>query len=418
MNYFRLLRSEGPLLWFGLISALSTSVGQSFFIALSIPSFLQAFEMGDARFGAIYSAATLGGAVLLPVSGAWIDRISLPKYTAAVTLGLALSAFLIAWSPHLIVLTAGLVGVRMLGKGLMAHVSQTAMAREFGANRGKALGFASLGYPLGEAFLPALFAYLLVVVSWRVAWLMVAGVFLFAVLPGLLLLLRTARGAASTSTVQIEEPQPQFQRRWIWRDWRLYGAMPAVLAMPFVQTGLFLYQLPLAESKGWSATLIATAFTAYAVSRAVASVVVGPLIDRYRAGRLLPLYLLPNALGMMILFWSDAAWIAPVYLVLVGMTSGCSSSIKSAVWAEYYGPQHVGTVRSAISAMAVMSTGVTPALAGYFLEQGVSIPSMLLVGICVLVSASLLAIPASPWVDHERAFARIRGWGLPGIPRA
>jgi MFS family permease len=399
MNYFRLLRSEGPLLWFGLVTALSTSFGQTFFIALSVPVFLREFDLGEAQFGLLYSLATITGALALPYTGSLIDRTSLPRYTTVVVLALAAAALMVALSPHVLVLAFGILGLRMVGQGLLAHVSQTVMAREFTHNRGKALGFASLGYPLGEAILPAMFASLVYLVSWRAAWLAIGAALLVVVLPGLLLLLRRHGGKAEAATPKVTLPSDGFSARMIWRDWRLYCLLPAILALPFVQTGLFLYQLPLAESKGWSAALIASAFTAYAASRALSSIFVGPVIDRFSAARLAPVYLLPNALGLLLLLAGSAAWVAPAYLVLVGISGGCSSSIISSIWAEFYGPEHVGTVRSAITSLTVMSTAGAPLVIGFLLEHGTAFPSILSVGAVVMVVSSVIAIPATPWTN-------------------
>ncbi|MCW5963717.1 MAG: MFS transporter [Bryobacterales bacterium] len=398
MNYLRLLRQEGPLLWFGLVTALSTSFGQTFFIALSVPVFLREFALGEAQFGLMYSLATVLGALALPYTGALIDRTSLPRYTTFVVVALAVASLLVALSPHVLVLAAGILGLRMVGQGLLGHVSMTVMAREFHQNRGKALGFASLGYPLGEAILPALFASLVYLVSWRAAWLAIAAALLLVVLPGLLLLLKQHGGKAPAAET-IAAVKDGFDARMIWRDWRLYCLLPAVLALPFVQTGLFLYQLPLAESKGWSAALIASAFTAYALSRALSSIFVGPIIDRFSAARLAPVYLLPNALGLGILLSSSATWVAPVYLVMVGVSGGCSSSIVSSIWAEFYGPEHVGKVRSAITSLTVMSTAGAPLILGFLLEYGTGFPAILIGGIVVMTIASVIAVPATPWAS-------------------
>lgn len=404
MNYIRLLRSEGPLLWFGLATALSTSFGQTFFIALSVPVFLKEFALGEAQFGMLYSLATVLGALALPYTGSFIDRISLPRYTAMVVGALSVAALLVALSPHVMVLALGILGLRMVGQGLLAHVSQTVMAREFHENRGKALGFASLGYPLGEAVLPAAFATMVYLVSWRAAWLLIAGVLLAVVLPGLLWLLKH-HGSRASEKPSSAKADDGFDARSIWRDWRLYCVLPAVLALPFVQTGLFLYQLPLAASKGWSAALIASAFTGYAVSRAFSSIFVGPLIDRWSAARLMPVYLLPNAMGLLVMLSSNAVWIAPVYLVLVGVSAGCSSSIISSVWAEFYGPEHVGTVRSAITSLTVLSTAGAPLVIGLLLESGVGFPAMLWTGTGIMVLSSVVAAPATPWLSLLGGFA-------------
>ncbi|MDZ7639550.1 MAG: MFS transporter [Bryobacterales bacterium] len=231
--------------------------------------------------------------------------------------------------------------------------------------------------------------------SWRAAWLLIAGVLLVVVLPGLLLLLKQhgelARARAYRLRPTPSTPGPSG------RDWRLNCVLPAVLALPFVQTGLFLYQLPLAASKGWSAALIASAFTGYAVSRALSSIFIGPVIDRWSAARLLPVYLVPNAAGLLLLLFGSGVWIAPAYLVLVGVSAGCSSSIVSSVWAEFYGPEHVGTVRSAITSLVVLSTAGAPLAIGFLLEGGVGFPEMLVAGTAIMLVSSLVAVPATPW---------------------
>jgi len=229
------------------------------------------------------------------------------------------------------------------------------------------------------------------------------------VLPGLLLLLRQHSGRALVvAGAPPSASQDGFDAKVIWRDWRLYFLLPAILALPFVQTGLFLYQLPLAESKGWTAAVIASAFTGYALSRALSSIFVGPLIDRFSAARLAPVYLLPNAAGLGILLASNAAWVAPVYLVLVGVSGGCSSSIISSIWAEFYGPEHVGKVRSAITSLVVMSTAGAPLILGFLLQQGVAFPPIITGGAIVMLMSSLIAIPATPWASAFGGLSKLR----------
>ena len=58
MSYGALVRSNQSLIGFGVLTAFSTSFGQTFFISLFVPQFLQSFGLGEATFGILYAVAT------------------------------------------------------------------------------------------------------------------------------------------------------------------------------------------------------------------------------------------------------------------------------------------------------------------------------------------------------------------------
>ena len=136
------------------MTALSSSFGQTFFISLFVPRFMADFDLTKGDFGLLYGGCTLLSALCLPLLGSRIDHLELKRYTALTIGGLALAALTVSAAPHVALLALGIVGLRLSGQGLLGHISQTVMAREFAASRGKALGVAGLGYPLGEAVLP------------------------------------------------------------------------------------------------------------------------------------------------------------------------------------------------------------------------------------------------------------------------
>jgi MFS family permease len=389
------------MLGFGLLTALSTSFGQTFFIALFLPHFQQSFSLSKSDFGLLYGVGTLLSALSLPWLGSRIDTANLPRYTGATLAGLAAACLLMALSPHFLALGLAILGVRLMGHGLLAHISQTVMAREFGANRGKALGIAGLGYPLGEALLPITFTLLLRALGWREAWLLVAVFIAGVLLPLVLRLLRAAPAPPVSELPGGAEVAP-FSRKQILRDPRLYLTLPAVLVLPFVLTGLFLFQAPLAESKGWAYEWMAAAFAGFAISRAVCSLLSGPLIDRFSATRLLPFYMAPLVAGIAVLIVGQSPWAAFIYMILVGATTGASSNIASAVWAEFYGAANVGTVRSVSAALAVLSTAASPALMGWMFHLGATFDDMLWGAIVMTVLASAISLSVTPWGEPVR----------------
>ncbi len=402
MNYLYFFQANRTLLGFGLLTALSTSFGQTFFISLFLVQFQEAFGIGNSEFGLVYGSATLLSALLLPWVGGRIDGADLRRYTAAAMGALAISAAVVGLAVNVWMLGAGLLGVRLLGQGLLGHISQTVMAREFGMQRGRALGVAGMGYPMGEALLPMVCAVLLRFVPWRGVWLLAALVAGVVLLPAALGLLRKPAGPGGAAAGGGMAPGAGLKRRDLWRDRRLYLVLPSVLVLPFVLTGLFLYQTALAESKGWKLEWMAGAFAMFAVTRAVASLAIGPLIDRFSATRLLPVYLLPLAGGLAIAISASTPLAAAVYMVMAGVTAGASGSIASAVWAEMYGAANVGQVRSLVASGAVFATAASPALMGWLFQSGIGIQRMVLGAIWLIVVAGTASLPVAGMAGLER----------------
>lgn len=421
MSYLSFLSSHRKLLAFGLLTAWSSSFGQTFFISLFLPYFLSDFALDKGEFGFLYAVATTLGALCLPYLGCRIDRFDLRRYTTLTVVGMASSAFVVAVAPNVLLLAVGIIGLRLTGQGLMGHISQTLMAREFLADRGKALGIAGLGYPLGEAVLPLLCALALPFVPWTWAWIAVGLFALAVILPCALYLLRhtaaqTEPTAASAASVQ----SPTRKFRSPLKDPRLYKALPAILAPSFLLTGLFLYQATLSEERGWAPEWMAVAFAGFAVSRALISLGVGPLIDAYTASCLLPFYALPLGAGLALLYFGSSPWIVFPYLLLAGVTAGASGSIASALSAELFGIDEVGRVRSMIAMLGILSAAASPALMGALFQQGVTFDSMLLWAIGLVLAASSVAYAFSlgghtalgPEVPRRRRSRFLAGDGL------
>ena len=59
------LRADWRLLAFGFLMAFAYSAGKTYFISLFAQQFREAFGLGHAGFGAIYSIATLASGFLL-----------------------------------------------------------------------------------------------------------------------------------------------------------------------------------------------------------------------------------------------------------------------------------------------------------------------------------------------------------------
>jgi MFS family permease len=407
MNYIEFVRNNKRLATFGPVLTFHSSFGQTFFISLFVPSFIAEFALNNTSFGFIYSGATLTSALLIMFTGQIIDRVDLKWYSAAVAVGLGISALLMSGAFTVWIMAAGLVGMRLFGQGLTFHTAQTTMARYFGALRGKALSVSSLGLPLGEAILPTLFAFTIGLAGWRTSWFLISLLAFVFFLPAMLLLLRTietrpeivaARNHSgeteqkATATIDGDSGEEIYwTRRTVLRDVRFFFFLPAILVSPFLLTGFFLFQVSLASYKGWAVETIAAAFVAFAAARVIFSLWVGPAIDRYSAKRIFPFFLLPLLLGLISLWLIDQPYAAFLYLGLLGVTEGFGVSIKTSLFAELYGVKTIGAIRSMLTTFMIISTAGSPLLFGWLLDAGYGfaliLPSAIVATVLIIVLA-------------------------------
>ncbi len=383
-SWISFFKSNKNLILFGFLLTFFSGFGQTFLVSLFVPEILRSFDgLTNASFGSLYAAATVASAFSLPWAGRFIDVTDLRKFTWMVVGGLAVAILIFSQATSLIVLGIGLYGLRLAGQGLMSHTAITSMARYFDHVRGKAISITSLGHPAGSAVFPFIVAVLIQQWGWRYT-LVGSAIFVALVLPPLLgwLLRNTETNPHTFRRIEEEKknlseksknegvPTPTYRR--IMGSKAFWLIAPGAIAIPLLNTAFFFYQIPLAEAKGWSTEWVAASFTGYAIAGALCMLFAGELIDRLSAARLFPFYLFPllGALGLVIFF--DSPWITPVYLILIGVSNGFGNPIKSALQAEVFGIEYLGTIRSLFTALMVISTAIGPAAVGFLLDAGFS----------------------------------------------
>ncbi len=390
MTYLAFVRKERRLLTFAISFTFFSSFGQTFLLSLFVPYFLVSFELTNTSFGTLYSLATLSGALALPYLGQWIDRIPLRVYSMYVATGLLIATILMSISWHVVMLFFALIFLRLAGQGLSSHTAQATMARVYDRDRGKALSISALGYPIGEAILPSIIAFSLVYLHWRTTWGLIAALISFVFIPILWSLIKNER----TKVVQDEDEEVASTREnytAIFKDPRTFYTIPAILIPPFWVTGLFLYQVSAAGDMGWTAGIVASAFIAFAAARIAAGLFSGPLIDRFSAQKLFPLLLVPMMLGLAVAIFFTGHWTAYLYMGLVGMTLGLSSTLKSSLWAEIYGTKMIGTVQSLFASIMVFSTALSPFLMGWMLDGGFTLTHIFVIALATSLFSALLS---------------------------
>jgi len=86
------------------------------------------------------------------------------------------------------------------------------------------------------------------------------------------------------------------------------------------------------------------------------------------------------------------------YMLLMGISSGMYFTGLSALWAELYGPKHLGAIKSLTNAIMVFASALGPALVGSLLQWGMAFTGVMLIlaGFCLVATALLVYALRTP----------------------
>jgi MFS family permease len=381
----RFVRDNFRWLAGGFSLLMLSSFGQTFFIGLAGNELRARFHLSGGGFGLIYMAATLASAAILPWLGRSLDLMPGWKVTRFVMPLLALACLLLAYASHVTVLVAAIFLLRLFGQGMMTEIAFTEVGRWFVASRGLAMAIVTLGLQVGTALLPIAYVLVSNSLGWQAAWV-ASAVLLIIACPGLLALTRVERVAhAKEAAMAAGRTARDWNRSEVARDPILYLLLAGTLAPPFIATTIFFHQGYFIALRGYDAISFTAAFPVMAVSTTIFGFICGHLIDRFGALRLLPWFLSPLAVASATAALITPIWGIYVFMFLLGISNGFTSTLLGALWPEVYGVANLGSIRAITVSAMVLATALGPGLTGILIDLGVSLPEQLLwmAGWCV-----------------------------------
>ena len=367
---------------FGFIFTFFSSFGQSFFLGLFNSSIRETLSISHGQFGSIYATATLCSSFILIWVGKKIDDINIFKFALFVILLLSFSSFLFSKISSITFLFLAILLMRFSGQGLMSHTATTTISRYFTKSRGKALSIGWFGLSTAEFILPVLIVYLLTIYAWQNIWITIS-ISILILLPIVSYFL--IKNLDFDSREQSDENKNEIKNIKEWRrievikDYRFYIICMNMLAMPWIATGVFVYQSFITESKGWGEFVIAQSFMVYSILSVITLLIAGFLIDKFTARKLLIYMNIPLFIATIVIMVFDQSYSAFLFLGLIGISNGLANVLGSATWAEIYGVKYIGSIKALTTALMVFSTAFGTALFGFLIDINFSIEQIAIV---------------------------------------
>ena len=360
---------------FGFIFTFFSSFGQSFFLGLFNSSIRDALSITHGQFGTIYASATLLSSLVIIWVGKKIDDIDVFKFGTFVTLLLSFSCYFFSKVSSVTFLFIAIFLMRFSGQGLMSHTATTTISRYFTKSRGKALSTGWFGLSTAEFILPVFIIYLLTFMEWRSIWINISFVILLLPIISYLLIKnikldsREIDNNKNKRNIKIKN----WKRIEVIKDYRFYIVCANMLAMPWIATGIFVYQSFILSSKNWGPYVIAQSFMAYSILSVITLFIAGFLIDKFSSRKLLIYMNLPFLLSLFLIIVFYNHIVSFLFLGLIGISNGLANVLGSSTWAEVYGVKHIGSIKALTTALMVFSTAFGTAVFGLLIDKGFSI---------------------------------------------
>tara|TARA_B110000967_G_scaffold205787_1_gene251071 strand:+ start:1084 stop:2304 length:1221 start_codon:yes stop_codon:yes gene_type:complete len=367
-----------------------SSFGQTFFISLFAGEIREAFNLSHGDWGFIYSGGTLASAMAMLCFGGYVDKYKISLNIKIVVISLSLICLAMTFVKQVWILPFIIFGLRFFGQGMLIHIPAVAIGKWYGKNKGKALSLSIMGFSIGEAILPVIFVSLFILIGWRNSWL-VGTIILFITLPIIINLLSNERIPNSSQENIIDQVgmgSKHWKRKEVLKHWVFWSVIIPFLIPPIFSTAFFFNMVHLTEIKNWSLITFTSLFPFYTGMSILTTLISGWILDKFGVEKILPFYLLPMALGLLVFSYSDTYMTAAIGFSFLGMTQGLAMMIGGTFWPVYYGTKNLGSVRSLSTSCMVFGTAIGPAVVGKLLDFSINYN-------LILLGMSFLAIIAS-----------------------
>ena len=377
---------------FGFIFTFFSSFGQSFFLGLFNESIRNELNITHGQFGSIYASATLLSSIILIWVGKKIDDFDVLKFSFFVISLLAISTFTFSKINSVTFLFVAILLMRFSGQGMMSHTASTTISRYFTNTRGKALSTGWFGLSTAEFLMPVTIIYALTIMDWRNIWIIISvAIILFLPLVSFFLVKEVKLSSREDDTEVAKENIKQWKRSEVIKDYRFIIIALNMLAMPWIATGIFVYQSFILSAKNWGEYTIAQSFMVYSIASVLTLFVAGYLIDKFTSRKLLIYMNIPFLISLLILIYFQSPVSSFFFLGLIGVSNGFANVLGSSTWAELYGVKFIGSIKALTTALMVFSTAFGTAFFGLMIDFDFSIEQISMIsGGYILISLILL----------------------------
>ncbi len=355
---------------------------------------------------------TLVASFIAPLFGYIVDRHGpRPLMAAAAVVG-GIAAFLLSqvtqlWQFYLIFAVAGIFGGAALGE----VVTQSTVVKWFVRRRGRAVAFGSMGGAASGALLSPIMIFIVDNSGWRDGWVLMAVLFFLILLPVSYLMIRRPEdvglkpdGDESLDTIRSGDGADT-ERSWTLQQalrdkslWLLTGALTVV---GLCVSSVVIHEVSYITDRGFSKATAALVLSTHATMASVGRLLWGFIVERVKVRYAMAAVYILCGTSLVLLVTAEVAALLLVFAVVYGLSIGGYSVTTAVAFANYYGRDHVGSIRGAISPLVTGSVALGPVLIARGYDIQGTYNSGFLAMVALFIAGGALAIMAKPPIKAE-----------------
>ncbi len=356
------------------VANFASSPGQTYTFSVFLEHFRSDLGLPSTLISTLYLIGTVTASVMIVGIGRVLDLLGGRVMLVVSGLLIGFGALWMSQVSGAVELLIGFAMMRTLGQGSLSLIPTTLVSIWFVRNRARALAIVGLGGAVAGGVFPIMSSWLISVFDWRGAWVAIAIiVWSILLLPAAVLVRRSPESVGLTP--DGEKPQATrasggqstveefaFTVREAVRTRSLWLLMFAATAQSMVATGLMFHQISLFGARGLSSSTAAGVFGVIAPAMIAGQFFSGFLAERYPLRYMVAAAQLFLTATVLFTFLVSAPWHVFLYGAILGLTTGFLMNSMMAIWPQYYGREHLGSIRGVtqFASMAASAAGPLP----------------------------------------------------------
>ena len=288
---------------------------------------------------------------------------------------------------------------------MMMSIWTSAVARVFDAGRGLALGLTLAGSAVAQTVIPSLSTWLIDVVGWRQAYVILGFGWGSVTFVLCWLFLPRDTGTANPKARAVEPDAASLEGLTIaeaWRDTGLWRIAASTLAFMILTMGLAVHQIPIMTEAGLSRETAALLAGIAGIAGMAGNVVTGALMDRYRAN-----WVGGITLGIMTLAFAllldgvRTPLLIFIAIMINGYSAGTKLQICGYLTSRFGGLRNYGAIFGFMGSLIAVGGALGPYLAGLSYDVTGSYNAYVMVSMigCFLAGILILTLPTPRYAD-------------------
>ena len=391
------------VLFAGTLGLAMTVPGQTIGVSAFLDSIIAELGVSRSAVSLMYTLGTLGGSLLLPFVGRFVDRRGPRSAVIAIASIFALACVWMGGVSNWLMLVIGFVLIRGFGQGALSLVSMHVVNLWFVRKRGLAVGIAGLGFAITTALFPRfVIEPLLINFGWRTTYVLLGGLVAITILPLGALLFRShpehyglepdghrLDNNQRASTQEVHYTLKQARGTSVFWLFLAAGFTIACLG-----TGLIFHHYDIMLAAGLGRLEAAVIFGYLGLVSGVSHLSTGMLLDRLPPRIVLALPLLLLSSNLLLAPRVNSSLLMALYGVSFGLSQGMYGAINASVYAHYFGRRHLGEIKGFVTTITVAGTAVGPLIFAFGKDSlGSYVPVLALTAIMPFALALL-----APWL--------------------